>query len=683
MGPHGKQVKRSNRILIAGIVLVCVCKLILVESLCIVAIPEGMEDDRLFVDLAVSILNGEWLGHYNHMTLSKGPFFPLFLAANFLLGLPLKFTEQLLYLVSGIVLLYALSGTIKNRVLLLVLFVVYAFNPAAASVASLRVLREGIYPSLTVLVFAGMIGMALSSEQPTKRLVKWSLLTGIALSAFWLTREEGAWIIPSIFISIAVSVRQAYRRRGEAPIFSRLFVTAFLPWMICVLGLGVVASINKVKYDIFATNEIKNEPFASAYAAFLRVDHSEPIIVPAGWKARVAVPRSVRDAVAGVSPSFRDIQFDKVGNVWVEMSCRNAKEPCDDMSGGVFLWALRQAVQKAGYYEDSKKAADYYRKLTNEVNAACDEKRLKCGPKRSSLVPPLRPEHLQEIPSIFLRGVLMVSTFGGAHTGLYPSAPGSPEGMALFRNLSRGIVSLPAIHEKQVRIRGWVFQPGGEAVDVKVLSDSRNTFVERQAGEDVVRHFKDPAARNARFHIDAKYYDECRLVFSIKGRILAEASLHERPESFRPFATFNERPLSFKIYDSKTLFVIDESIEVNPNPLMALNKLTDLRIDILNRIAVTYSEYYRYFGMIALLFYSYALFLFIRRKTTPLFFINSSLLLAIITRLLLVTVVHVTSFHAMHLLYLSCIHPLMLVFTFLAVADGILYLKHNPLNVSA
>ena len=683
MGPRRKQVKRSNRILIAGIALVYVCKLILVESLRIVAIPGGIEDDRLFVDLAVSILNGEWLGHYNHMTLSKDPFFPLFLAANFLLGLPLKFTEQLLYLLSGIILLYALSGTIKNRFCLLVLFVIYAFNPAAASVATLRVLREGIYPSLTVLVFAGMIGMALSSEQPTKRLVKWSLLTGIALSAFWLTREEGVWIIPSIFVSIVVSVLQAYRRRAEPQFFSRLFVTTLLPWMICALGVGLVASINKVKYDIFTTNEIKSKPFASAYGAFLRVDHSEPIVVPTGWQARVSVPRSVRNAVAGVSSSFREIQFDKVGNVWVEMSCRNAKEPCDDMPGGVFLWALRQAVQKAGYSLDSKIAANYYQKLADEINSACDEKRLKCGPKRSSLVPPLSPEHLQEIPSIFLRGVLMVSTFDGAHTGLYPSAPALPEGLELFRNISRGIVSPPAIHEKQIRIRGWVFRPDDEAVDVKVLSDSRNTFVERQAGEDVVRHFKDPAARNARFHIDAKYYDECRLVFSIKGRTLAEASLNERPESFRPFATFNERPLSFKIYDGKTLFVIDESIEINPNPLMALDTLTDLRIDILNRIAAIYSEYYRYFGIIALIFYSYALFLFIRRKTTSFFFINSSLLLAIVTRLLLVTVVHVTSFHAMHLLYLSCIHPLMLVFTFLAVTDVILHLKRNSLNASA
>src|SRR4051812_22443952 len=72
----------------AAIALTAV-KLWLTAAQTIYAIGPAFHDDRLFVELAARVLQGEWLGPYNQFTLAKGPLFPLFIAAMFKLGVPL------------------------------------------------------------------------------------------------------------------------------------------------------------------------------------------------------------------------------------------------------------------------------------------------------------------------------------------------------------------------------------------------------------------------------------------------------------------------------------------------------------------------------------------------------------------------------------------------------------------
>ncbi len=77
----------------AAVVLTAV-KLWLTSGQRIYAIGPAFHDDRLFVDLAAHLANGEWLGPYNQFTLAKGPMFSVFIAGAFLLGLPLVFAQQ-------------------------------------------------------------------------------------------------------------------------------------------------------------------------------------------------------------------------------------------------------------------------------------------------------------------------------------------------------------------------------------------------------------------------------------------------------------------------------------------------------------------------------------------------------------------------------------------------------------
>jgi hypothetical protein len=72
-------------------------------------------DDALYTKLAQSLLQGEWLGPYEMLTLSKGPGYPLFIAAAYKLHLPLKLAEHLVHLLAAGTMGLALARVSRKR----------------------------------------------------------------------------------------------------------------------------------------------------------------------------------------------------------------------------------------------------------------------------------------------------------------------------------------------------------------------------------------------------------------------------------------------------------------------------------------------------------------------------------------------------------------------------------------
>src|SRR5664280_5946 len=78
--------------------LFSVAYLVLAMNLPVSIYTDAGHDDALFWGNAYQIVKGNWLGAYSQMTLAKGPGFPLFLAANAVLGIPVTLLIALLYL---------------------------------------------------------------------------------------------------------------------------------------------------------------------------------------------------------------------------------------------------------------------------------------------------------------------------------------------------------------------------------------------------------------------------------------------------------------------------------------------------------------------------------------------------------------------------------------------------------
>ena len=88
-------------------------KQFLVYNLPIMAVPKGIHDDWIMVHLAETLRNGQWLGEYSDLTLTKGMFFPLYLALCNFLHLSYLNVTALWYTVSCMLFVYGLRTLLK------------------------------------------------------------------------------------------------------------------------------------------------------------------------------------------------------------------------------------------------------------------------------------------------------------------------------------------------------------------------------------------------------------------------------------------------------------------------------------------------------------------------------------------------------------------------------------------
>jgi hypothetical protein len=103
----------------------------------------------------------------------------------------------------------------------------------------------------------------------------------------------------------------------------------------------------------------------------------------------VPVPKEIRELAYDISPSFRKLEKQlegELGKRWITLG-GTFSNVSDDISGGVFVVAVREAAQNLGYFETGQKAESFFRAVADEINGACREGALPCGPEHSALRP--------------------------------------------------------------------------------------------------------------------------------------------------------------------------------------------------------------------------------------------------------------------------------------------------------
>jgi hypothetical protein len=405
-----------------------ITKLWLASSLTVTAYATASHDDQLYLLMAHRILSGAWLGRpYGTMTLAKGPFYPVFVLVSWALGLPLLFAEQVLYVAAAALFAWAIRPWLPSRLARTALFALLLFNPVTwHAQPATRVVREGIYPALGLFVLACAAGLLGRLDRSRREMTAWAAALGLALGAFWLTREEGVWVVPSLVVLALPAMTRL--RTSWKPL-----AWALPPFVIAWAFLPVLfGSISEYRYGVFATNEFREHPFRAAVGALQRVDH-------ASWHAQVPLPAETRERIYAASPRFAELRpflEGPVGQTWTRNSCAGTGgRVCDEIGGGWFVWALRDAVEQAGYYRRGARAvAAYYESLAAEVNQSCKARRLVCGPPSDTLMPPLHREHLPAFFGSVRRATEVL--LNPEETSPGPSF-GTWEELALFRDLTR------------------------------------------------------------------------------------------------------------------------------------------------------------------------------------------------------------------------------------------------------
>lgn len=335
-------------------------------------------DDSLFAILATSLLEGNWLGEYNNKTLIKGVGYPLFMAASVWLGTAILTLQHLLYGFVCFLVVVALKPVVRHPVFLLACFSFLVFNPMTYTYPLMSVtLRASLYLSLSLWVLASLLGLWHCRKHRGMATVWWSLSLSMSFVWLWITREETIWIMPGL-LAFAFIYLLPFRWNSGNSLMLRL-TALIIPLASLGLVNMAVVSKNESHYGVSVVNELKSSEFSRALGGLMRIRHDE-------LEEHVIVSKDAQARAFRASPAFAELEPYLSGE--------------SKLPASFYIWRLRSAVRMAGYYDDPGDATrtfDFYRRMGNEINDACENGGLDCHDRSPSIRPVWHAEYNSRI----------------------------------------------------------------------------------------------------------------------------------------------------------------------------------------------------------------------------------------------------------------------------------------------
>lgn len=339
-------------------------------------------DDTLMLEAAMSIREGNWLGEYNYLTLSKYMFFPVWLSFINFIGLPYLIAGQLLWAITCGCLVYAFLPVIKQNIWRLSFFTILLFNPAVtAAKVQLRAYRDNIFPALCTLCVAGFIAVALRNDKGFKKQICGLIIGGIGLGLSWTTREDGKWILA---FTICASLITGFIMLKAGKRLWRI-LSLGVPYAITSAIILAFCTANFAYYGRFILSDFTSSEFTAAYGAMSRVKHEN-------WEPKVVVPLDVRNKLYEYVPELALLKpVLETGPFYNGFGTGDGRK---EFSTSGFYWALRRAAQETGVYKDAQTAKQYWQTVADKINALCDDGTLPSIGKRNSTISPFNVNYV-------------------------------------------------------------------------------------------------------------------------------------------------------------------------------------------------------------------------------------------------------------------------------------------------
>ena len=397
-------------------------------------------DDALFAGLAGHLIDRQWLGPYQSLTLAKGPTYPMFVAAAYELHLPLTLAEQGLHLVAAAVAAVTAWRLTRSRWLAAGAYTVIALDPSHGGTWGNRVSREAVYGSLSLLLVFGTILFLSLLPGLLARGVRWTVpvvaVAGAALgatgAAYYMCRDERAWVAPAVVLATGAGVaswrpHRDWLRRGLAA-GAALAVAAGS----FAASVHWVTARNRTHYGVAVVSDLVDGEIARAYTQWQRVDVGE-------HRRFVPVSRRQRDAVYEVSPAAAEMApwlDGPPGERWLSFGCGYGV--CDDIPGTHFVWAIRAAAADLGHMDSAGEAQRYFGEIADDIASACSRD-LPCDAPGIGPMPPLSRVDPRDVAGSAWRasGYLLALEFASPARP-WPSSGSQEQWTAMVRAL-RGI----------------------------------------------------------------------------------------------------------------------------------------------------------------------------------------------------------------------------------------------------
>jgi hypothetical protein len=466
-------------------------------------------DASNFVEHAKAVLSGDWFGPYDNLTLIKGAVFPLYLAAVQETGLPLPLAHQLLYACACLIACIAAAPLIRNPYARLLAFAMLYFNPFTYGSFAWVAYRSQLTESEALIAVSCAFAIFVRRRQPALSLVPWIAGLDVSFAAFWLTREEGVWLVPCLAILLTAYL-WAIRRETRRELLRRAAVLSSLG-LVWVAAVGLVTIVNGHRYGWYTTVEMQAPEFVSAYNALARIE-AAPVY-------HVAVPRAAREIAYAASPAAAELRAGLEGTNgkgWTSSSC-TAWNVCGDIGGGWFMWAFRDAVAIAGHYKSATEARAFYVELARQLDAACDSRKIRCLGKARTLAPPVTRSDMLTIAGRFVDAARAVSTFSQIALEHWPPSARNPRLEEDYEFVTRSVL----IADPATTFEGWLVHGPLHAVQVEGPSgpDASAAIVFRPSPDIQAVFARDAKRRTdetgiARFTVTGDCPQGCSLVLT-------------------------------------------------------------------------------------------------------------------------------------------------------------------------
>lgn len=415
------------------LVLLGAGKQFLVYNLPIMAVPKGIHDDWIMVHMADALRKGQWLGEYNDLTLTKGMFFPLYLAVINFLHLSYLNVTALLYTVSCILFVYALRPLLKKDWACLVLYLALLWNPVSYSVQAFqRVYRNSISYIQVLLIFGGLLALWLRRRDPVRKQLLWLLTAAAGMVSFFYTREDAIWVEPFLIVFVLVYLGTMFFlwRKEHAKAYAVKAVLVLLPFL-CVWGAGqLIAQENYNHYNIRLTNELQKGGFAEMYKSMMAVKPEEDI--PGVTMTREKVARMCDEC-----PTLKELEpYIHSSRLYWAGSEENEKDW--EVRDGWVFWIFRTALMQAGYYTDGETVNRVCLQIRDELETAMDEGRLtRQATMPSTYMSPWREGYLGDLFGALGKAIAYTTTYDEMETLVYLySEPDDNGGIPLFERIT-------------------------------------------------------------------------------------------------------------------------------------------------------------------------------------------------------------------------------------------------------
>lgn len=656
MGMHfcNKSLFKENWLVFYMLALV-VFKLIVAGGIPLYVRAHQTYDDYLMVSHALNLLNGDWLGLYNSLTLTKGIFFPVFLAVSYFLNINFQTAQILFHAGACISFVYIMNNFIRNKAFCAIGFFFLFFDPVTMSTNTfLMVYRCNILPAEVLYLLAFFMGIHLKIGTQRKEALFFSICAGMALSMIWNTREDTIWVLPMLFFLIICSL--AFNKEHK----KRCCLYFLIPFIITMSINQAICFANYIYYGTYNRTELSGGNFPGMMKAIYAIQPDE-------WVEKVSVPRGTIDKLYQESKAFSELR------PYIEANYSVVDAADTHLDGhirdGWFFWFLRDAIHQK--CKTAAEAGAYYEKIAQEINLAFSkgtlEKR-KTMSMPSALMSPYRTGYLRETLKAMYEGIKYMVKYQDAQLELRDSV-GNKSAIKDFEMLTLSHAYQP---QYNFQMSGWIFSKSNSnhLNLVMEMRDGTRKKLDRISSPDVYSAFlaKDKLfsdANKARFFVNERMETRqdlpVKLLIEENGKVDGEIAFKDPMKGFFENERLAGNIESFHLQDDQELpHIVKKKIRL-------INKFNNVYKFLMLPV----------FSVAVLVYMGLCGFSFMKavKRQKNYFYTEWLLLTAIligfITLLFGVSYTHISAFSALFSIYLAPAYPLLLVFS--VISCSLLY----------